>query len=437
MPDLWSGRLPGGPDPAARTFTGNVDWDWRLAPQDITGSLAHVAMLEAVGLLSTSEASALRSGLQQLLEEVRQGCPPWDPMAEDVHTAVEQELTARLGPVAGKLHTARSRNDQVALDLHLYVRDACRDLVGALDRLLAVTADRAEAEARTPMPGYTHLQRAQPITVGHHLLAYAGMWRRDRERLLEVRRHAERSPLGAGALAGSTLPVDPEATANLLGLDLVYDNSLDAVSDRDFVAEFVFALALLLSHLSRLGEEIVLWSTQEFGFVRIADGWATGSSMMPQKKNPDVAELLRGRSARGLAAVTGMLALLKGLPLAYNRDLQEDKGYLFQAHDTARSALAAAQGLMSALTFQATRMAGALTDDLLATDLADKLVQEGLPFREAHAQVAQARDWAAPAAASPDAVAASLAQRDRVMGPGPESIARQIAHIREMLKHPV
>ncbi|MDA8200315.1 MAG: argininosuccinate lyase [Thermaerobacter sp.] len=437
MPDLWAGRLPEGSHPDARAFTGTVSWDWRLAHVDLVGSLAHVDMLGAVGLLTPLDRDQLTAGLRELLAEVDAGCPPWDEAAEDVHTAVEQELSQRLGPVAGRLHTARSRNDQVALDLHLYVVDAARELAAALARLILRLADVAEIHAALPMPGYTHLQRAQPITVGHHLLAYGFMWQRDRERLGDVARRAQVSPLGAGALAGSTLKVDPLTVAQQLGWPAVYLNSLDAVSDRDFVAEFVFAAALTLSHLSRWGEELVIWSSAEFGFVELADAWATGSSMMPHKKNPDVAELLRGRSARGVAHLTGLLTLLKGLPLAYNRDLQEDKGYLFGTHDTASGAIDAATGLVGALTFRPERTGAALTTDLLATDQADRLVEEGMPFRQAHGQVASSRDWRQSPAAPGAAVAQSLTERDRVMGPGPLSIARQLAALRRAVAEPV
>ena len=437
MPDLWAGRLPDGPDPDARAFTGTVSWDWRLAHVDLVGSLAHVDMLGAVGLLTPVDRDQLAAGLQALLAEVDAGCAPWDAGAEDVHTAVEEELSNRLGPVAGRLHTARSRNDQVALDLHLYIAGAATELASALARLILRLAEIAETHATLPMPGYTHLQRAQPITVGHHLLAYGFMWQRDRERFGEVARRAQVSPLGAGALAGSTLKVDPVRVAQQLGWKNVYLNSLDAVSDRDVVAEFVFSAALTLAHLSRLGEEVVLWSTAEFGFVELADAWATGSSMMPHKKNPDVAELLRGRSARGVAHLTGLLSLLKGLPLAYKRDLQEDKGYLFAAHDGAGSAIQAATGLLGALSFRPERTGAALTTDLLATDEADRLVEGGMPFRQAHRQVASSRDWRQSPAARPEAVVQSLAERDRVMGPGPTSIARQVAALRAAVADPV
>lgn len=437
MPDLWAGRLPGGPDPDARAFTGTVAWDWRLAHVDLVGSLAHVDMLGAVGLIAPDEQAELAGGLRALLADVDAGAPPWDPEAEDVHTAVEVELSRRLGAVAGKLHTARSRNDQVALDLHLYVAAAGKALAAAVSQLLLAVSGVAEAHAALPLPGYTHLQRAQPVTVGHHLLAYGFMWLRDRDRLLAVARKAQVSPLGAGALAGSTLAVDPERAARHLGWAQVYQNSLDAVSDRDFVVEFVLATSLLLSHLSRWGEEIVLWSSAEFGFVELADGWATGSSMMPHKKNPDAAELLRGRAARGVAQMAGVLALLKGLPLAYNRDLQEDKGYLFGAHDTAAGAIRAATGLVGALAFRPERTHAALTADLLATDEADRLVEAGVPFRQAHAEVASSRDWRQSPPAPAHAVAQSLAGRDRAMGPGPKSIARQLAALRAAAAEPV
>ena len=437
MPDLWAGRLPGGPDPHARRFTGTVSEDWRLAPYDIRGSLAHVAMLEGVGLVTQEEAASLRDGLSNLLSEVDAGCPPWNPAAEDVHSAVEEALTARIGSVGGKLHTGRSRNDQVALDVHLYVIDAARDVAGRLDGFIRALADRAEEYAPLAMPGYTHLQRAQPITVGHHLLAHAAMALRDRERLGTVAVRASRSPLGAGALATSTLRLNPELSRQTLGLDALYQNSLDAVADRDFVVEFVFSVAMIGSHLSRFAEEVVLWTSQEFGFAAIADAWATGSSIMPQKKNPDVAELLRGRAARSVSQLVGLLTLLKGLPMAYNRDLQEDKRYLFDAHDTASLCLDAAAGLMRALSFRPDRLADALTRDLLATDDADRLVENGMPFREAHGVVAQSRDWTSGDAASAEEVRESLARRDGPMGPGPMSLDAQITYVREMLSHPL
>jgi len=311
MPDLWSGRLPGGLDPEARRFSASLDLDWRLAPYDIRGSLAHVEMLAAVGLLTPPERTEIAAGLEALLAEVLDGAPPWDPDAEDVHSAVEAELTRRIGAVAGKLHTGRSRNDQVALDLHLFIRDAVPRTLAELHRLVDALLIQAERHQTTVLPGYTHMQRAQPVPLAHHLLAYVFMLHRDRERFRAVYAEADRSPLGAGALAGSTLPLDPDLSCAHLQLGRLYENSLDAVSDRDFLLDYLAAGVQTMLHLSRLAEELVLWSTREFGFVRLRDGWATGSSMMPQKKNPDVAELIRGRAGRLLADFVGLATTLK------------------------------------------------------------------------------------------------------------------------------
>lgn len=435
MPDLWSGRLPGGLDPVVRAFSASLAVDWRLAAYDIRGSLAHVAMLERVGLLTPAERAVLEQGLRELLTEVERGAGPWDPEAEDVHSAVEAELARRVGPVAGKLHTGRSRNDQVALDLHLFVRDAFDRTHAAVRELVGALADAAEAHADLLMPAYTHLQRAQPVTVAHWLLAYAWMLRRDAERLLDGRRRADRSPLGAGALAGSTLPLDAAFTAASLGFSGPYANSLDAVSDRDFAVEYVAAAALLMTHLSRLAEDVVLWNSREFGFVEIDDGWATGSSMMPQKKNPDVAELIRGRAGRVFGHLFALLTLLKGLPLSYNRDLQEDKPALFDAVDTVLACLGAAAGLVRHLRWRPEALGRALSTELLATDEAERLVQQGVPFREAHARVAARFRQGGTEPADPAAVFASVTARGG-LGPAPEAVAGQIAALREWLAHP-
>jgi argininosuccinate lyase len=433
MPDLWSGRLPGGLDPEVRRFSSSLDVDWRLAAYDIRGSLAHVAMLQATGILTEREAQSITDGLATLLDEVMGGAAPWNPEAEDVHSAVEEELTRRVGPVAGKLHTGRSRNDQVALDLHLYVRDATRATAVEVGRLARALLTQADAHQEVVLPGYTHMQRAQPVPLAQHLLAYVFMLSRDRERLWQAYQSADRSPLGAGALAGSTLPLDPERSRQELGLAHLYENSLDAVSDRDFLLDYLAAAAQCMLHLSRLAEELVLWSTREFGFVHIDDGWATGSSMMPQKKNPDVAELIRGRSARTLADFVGLATVMKGLPLSYNRDLQEDKAYVFHAADTVMAALSAMSGLVAHLTFDAAAMAKGLTTELLATDEAEALVRDGLPFREAHARIGvRFRDLQDPPAADRAAIHASLHARDRKMGPGPNSVRDQIAKARRL-----
>jgi argininosuccinate lyase len=424
---LWAGRLPGGLDPKARAFSASLNLDWRLAPYDIRGSLAHVAMLAHQGIVAPDEADAMRRGLEELLAEVEAGAAPWDPDAEDVHSAVEAELTRRIGAVAGKLHTGRSRNDQVALDLHLYLDDAYTRTIAAVEALSQVLVDQASRHQNQPLPGYTHLQRAQPVTVAHHLLAYVAMLHRDRERLSQGQRLNRQSPLGAGALAGSTLPLDPTVSAAALGWDAVYENSLDAVSDRDSAVDYVATAGLIAVHLSRLAADVVLWSTREFGFVELDDRWATGSSMMPQKKNPDVAELVRGRAARVAAALTGLLSLLKGLPLGYQRDLQEDKVYLFDAVDTTLGSLEAMAGLMAGVRFRPDRIAQALSQDLLATDEAEDLVRRGVPFRAAHAQVAARYAAGDPPAAPPEAIHESLRRRDATpMGPGPESVARQL-----------
>jgi argininosuccinate lyase len=435
MADLWSGRLPGGLDPAVRAFSASLAVDWRLAPYDIRGSLAHVAMLEKVGLLSPSERAVLEQGLGELLAEVEAGAGPWDPEAEDVHSAVETELARRVGPVAGKLHTGRSRNDQVALDLHLYLRDAVDRTLAAVRELIGSLTDAAEAQTDRLMPAYTHLQRAQPVTVAHWLLAYAWMLRRDAGRLADARRRADCSPLGAGALAGTTLPLDPAHTAALLGFAEPYANSLDAVSDRDFAVEYAAAAALLMAHLSRLAEDVVLWNSREFGFVEIDDGWATGSSMMPQKKNPDVAELIRGRAGRVFGHLMALLTLLKGLPLSYNRDLQEDKPALFDTVDTVLACLTAATGLIRHLRWRPEGLKRALSAELLATDEAERLVREGIPFREAHSRVAARFREGGTEPADPTAIAASVAARGG-LGPAPEAVARQIAALRAWLARP-
>lgn len=438
MPDLWSGRLPGGLDPQVRQFSSSLSVDWRLAAYDIAGSLAHVAMLGHVGLITGDEANQIAGGLQNLLAEIERGHPPWDGDAEDVHSAIENELTRRIGTVAGKLHTGRSRNDQVALDLHLFLRDAVRDTGQDVVGLAAALLDQAEAAGTVAMPAYTHLQRGQPILVAHHLLAYVWMLIRDRSRLEDLGHRADSSPLGAGALAGSTLPLDPDDTRVILGLSRLYDNSLDAVSDRDFVLEYLSAASLIMVHLSRLAEDLVLWTTREFGFIEIDDGWATGSSMMPQKKNPDVLELIRGRAGRVFGDFMAVLTVMKGLPLSYNRDMQEDKPSLFDAVDTVRACLKAAAGLVCHIRWRTTALAESLTPELLATDEAETLVRQGVPFRDAHQQVAHSYRTSSPSGPiPPDQVAQSLERRDRAMGPGPQSVAQQITKARTLLKRPV
>lgn len=385
---LWHGRFGEGPAEELLAYTVSLPFDRRLAADDLAGSRAHVRGLVRGGLFDGDEAAAVLAALDQVDEELASGAFAFAPSDEDIHTAVERRVSELAGPAGAKLHTGRSRNDQVATDLRLFAK---RELGVVVDRILAfqeVLADRADEAGDAYLPGYTHLQRAQPVLLGHHLLAHGWALARDVDRLLDCRRRLDVSPLGAGALAGSSLPLDPAGVAADLGFAAAFDNSLDAVSDRDFVAEALFVLALLGVHLSRIGEELVLWSTDEFGFCRLSDPYATGSSMLPQKKNPDVAELARGKAGRLIGHLTGLLTTLKGLPLAYNRDLQEDKEPLFDALDQISLGLAALTGMLAELTFDTERMAAAADHPAAAaTDLAEFLVRAGTPFREAHAVV--------------------------------------------------
>jgi argininosuccinate lyase len=371
-------------------FLSSLPVDRRLARYDVAGSIAHVEMLGAVGLLTDEEAHALALGLRNVWSEIRSGAFTWREDLEDVHTNVEVRLTELLGPLGAKVHTARSRNDQVALDERLFLRDAIHAVREHLLRLQLALVGQAEAHVETVLPGYTHLQRAQPVTLAHHLLAHFWRLARDDDRLTSCFQRANISPLGAGALAGSTLPIAPERVAHRLGFAATFENSLDAVSDRDYFAEYLFGLALLAAHLSSIGEELVLWATSEFGFVKPAAELGSGSSLMPQKRNPDVAELARGKAARVLGDLTALLAVLKSLPLAYNRDLQEDKAPVFDATTHVLETLEALIVAIPALEFDTARMAKAADDPrILATDLAESLVAKGVPFREAHETVAR------------------------------------------------
>lgn len=385
---LWQGRLGDGPAEELWEFTASLPFDIRLAADDVQGSLAHVQMLGEVGLLDSEERESIESALREVARELAAEVFVFAPTDEDIHTAVERRVTEIAGPAGAKLHTGRSRNDQVALDLRLYLRREGRRVAEAVHALQEVLVRRAEEAGDAALPGYTHLQRAQPVLLAHHLLAHFWALARDVDRWRDALARADVSPLGAGALAGSSLPIDPVISAEALGFSSTFDNSLDAVSDRDFVAEALFVLALTQVHLSRLGEEIVLWSSEEFGFLHLADEHATGSSMLPQKKNPDTAELTRGRTGRLIGNLTGLLATLKGLPLAYNRDLQDDKEPLFDSLDSCRLALKALTGLLDTAAFDTARMAAAADDEMaVATDLAEYLVGRGVPFREAHAVV--------------------------------------------------
>jgi|SRR5690606_4880596 len=382
---MWGGRFAEPTDQLVQRVNASIGVDQAMAEEDLLGSLAHARMLTAQGVLSEAEGAAIVDGLEQLLAEVRAGRVEWQVELEDVHMNLERLLTERIGPVGGKLHTARSRNDQVATDMRLYLKRRGAEVRGLLIELRGVLVDLAERHLDVIMPGYTHLQVAQPVRFSHHLLAYHEMFRRDQGRLEDALRRADVSPLGAGALAGTTFPIDRHLSAELLGFADVAANSLDAVSDRDFALETLAALAILMMHLSRLSEELIFWSSQEFGFVTLPDAYTTGSSIMPQKKNPDVCELVRGKTGRVYGALMGLLTVMKGLPLSYNKDMQEDKEGLFDALATAADSLRLYVGMLPRMQVHDKRMrsaAGAAYSN--ATDLADYLARKGVPFREAH-----------------------------------------------------
>ncbi|MFN3408264.1 MAG: argininosuccinate lyase [Limisphaerales bacterium] len=385
-----SGRFTGGPAAAVAAFSESISFDWRLWPQDIRGSIAHARMLRKIGVLKPAELAAITRGLKQIAAEIAAGRFKWKPELEDVHMNIEAELTRRV-PAGAKLHTARSRNDQVALDMRLWLRDEIAALQGELRQLQKALVQLGANNAEVIIPGYTHLQRAQPVYFAHHLLAYVEMLERDFLRLADCAGRANVCPLGSGALAGSTLPLDREFVARQLGFvdakgkPRVSQNSMDAVSDRDFAVEFCAAAALLAVHLARLAEDVILWAGAEFGFIQIADAYTTGSSLMPQKRNPDVAELTRGKSGRVIGNLVALLTLLKGLPMTYNRDLQEDKERLFDTADTVRACVRLMAAMLVNTRVNAVTCAAAARDpQLLATDLADYLVRKGMPFRQAH-----------------------------------------------------
>ena len=382
---LWGGRFTQGADPTAELFTASLRFDRRLWPYDIAGSVAWTAALARAGVLTAEERDTIVNGLAAVRAELENGTFPFRPELEDIHTNVERRLVELIGPVGGKLHTGRSRNDQIAVDERLYLREVVDDVVEGLRRVEQTLIERAAQHLDVPMPGYTHLQRAQPILLAHHLLAYVFMTDRDRGRFRDARVRLDVLPLGAGALAGSAFPIDRERLAEDLGFRLVSQNSLDAVSDRDYVVEFLAAAATTGMHLSRLAADLTLWATAEFGFVEISDAFATGSSIMPQKKSPDVAELIRGKSGRLYGNLVAVLTTMKGLPLAYNSDMQEDKEPLFDSIDTLTAILSVLAPMLATLTFRTERLARAAGEHFAtATDLADYLVRKGLPFRTAH-----------------------------------------------------
>jgi argininosuccinate lyase len=448
---LWHGRFADGPADELLAFTESLSFDQRLAPDDLVGSRAHVAMLARVGLLTDEESAVVLTALDRVGTELQEGTFEFAPSDEDIHTAIERRVTELAGAAGAKLHTGRSRNDQVATALRLFFKREGTDVARHVHRLQTVLLDCAVAAEDVYLPGYTHLQRAQPVLLAHHFLAHFWAFARDVERWRDALGRADVSPLGAGALAGSSLPLDPDGVAADLGFARRFDNSLDAVSDRDFVAEALFVASLTQVHLSRLGEEIVLWTSDEFGFLRLADAYSTGSSMLPQKKNPDIAELARGKAGRLIGDLTGFLATLKGLPLAYNRDLQEDKEPLFDALDQNRLALGAIAGLLATAEVLPARMQTAADSQAsAAVDLAEWLVQRGVPFRDAHARVGELVRHSAERGLpldelvltepdlGPDALAllepgAAVLRRTTPGGAGPESVAEQLVKARAQL----
>ena len=385
MAQLWKGRFKKELAKETNDFNSSISFDCRMFEQDIKGSIAHAMMLGATGIIDKGEASKIVDGLNDILNDIKSGAISIDMQAEDIHTFVEGELTARLGQTGKRLHTARSRNDQVALDIRLTLRDEIDEISAKLKALATVLCNKAEEHCATIMPGYTHLQRAQPITFGHHLMAYCSMFLRDIDRLEDVKKRMNVCPLGSGALAGTTYPLDRNMVADLLGFDGITSNSLDGVSDRDFCIELASALSLVMVHLSRFSEEIIMWCSWEFKFVELDDAFSTGSSIMPQKKNPDIAELVRGKSGRVFGDLTTLLTVMKGIALAYNKDMQEDKEAIFDAVDTVKMCLNAFTPMVDTMTVLKDNMRNAAAKGFInATDCADYLVGKGLPFRDAY-----------------------------------------------------
>ncbi|RGR88686.1 argininosuccinate lyase [Heyndrickxia coagulans] len=387
---LWGGRFTKETNQLVETYTASIGYDRRLAFEDIEGSLAHVQMLGECGILPEKDVEQIKAGLHKIAEKIKNGEAAFTVENEDIHMNIEKMLMDEIGPAGGKLHTGRSRNDQVATDMHLYVRKTTKEMIRLISLVQEAIVTKAKENKETMMPGYTHLQRAQPVLFAHHLLAYFWMLERDKERFSDSLKRTDWLPLGAGALAGTTFPIDRERTRELLGFSRIYPNSLDAVSDRDFVLEFLANAAILMAHISRLSEELVLWSSQEFQFIELDDSFCTGSSIMPQKKNPDVPELLRGKTGRVFGNLIGLLTVLKGLPLAYNKDMQEDKEGIFDTADTLEGALKLLAPMIETMKVNREKMFRAVSNDYAnATDIADYLAKKGLPFREAHAVIGQ------------------------------------------------
>ncbi len=382
---LWGGRFQKSAEEWVDEFGASISFDQELVFEDIEGSIAHVTMLGETGILTDEEMNQIKDGLEALKKKAEAGEIEFSVSLEDIHLNLEKALIDLIGPVGGKLHTGRSRNDQVATDMHLYLKKQVKEIIGLISQFQSVLVEKAEKHTDTLAPGYTHLQRAQPISFGHHLMTYFWMLQRDKERYQEALKRIDVSPLGAGALAGTTFPIDRERSAELLGFSAVYQNSMDAVSDRDFILEFLSASSILMMHMSRFAEEIILWSSQEFRFVEMDDTFSTGSSIMPQKKNPDMAELIRGKTGRVYGNLFSLLTILKGLPLAYNKDMQEDKEGMFDTVHTVLGSLKIFAGMVDTMTVNEDRMKNAVQNDFSnATELADYLAAKGIPFREAH-----------------------------------------------------
>ncbi|MCK0096068.1 argininosuccinate lyase [Yoonia sp. F2084L] len=455
---MWGGRFAAGPDAIMEAINASIGYDRRLAPQDIAGSRAHAAMLAATGIISDNDAKAIREGLLTVLSEIETGDFPFSTALEDIHMNVEARLRDLIGEPAGRLHTARSRNDQVAVDFRLWVRDQCDQADEALAALCRALLAQAEAGADWVMPGFTHLQTAQPVTWGHHMLAYVEMFARDRSRFADARARMNTSPLGAAALAGTSFPIDRQMTATALGFDRPMSNSLDAVADRDFALEFLASASICAMHLSRLAEELVIWSSAQFRFVKMSDKWSTGSSIMPQKRNPDAAELIRAKIGRIFGANVALMTVMKGLPLTYSKDMQEDKEQTFDAADNLMLALAAMTGMVADMTAERDNLKAAAAGGFsTATDLADWLVRElGLPFRDAHhvtgslVAMAEGKDCDLPDLTLADmqsvhdgiradvfdvlGVENSVASRTSFGGTAPSQVRAQVAHWKEVLK---
>lgn len=453
---LWGGRFKGETNELVAQFNASIGFDKRFYAQDIRGSIAHATMLGKCGIISTDEQTGIVDGLNGILSDIEAGKLTIDETAEDIHSFVEAELTSRIGEPGKKLHTGRSRNDQVALDMRLYTRDYIDSLDGEIKSLLNVIFSIMEANTGTFMPGFTHLQKAQPVTLAHHFGAYFEMFKRDRSRLADIRSRMNLCPLGSGALAGTTYPLDRELTASLLGFDGPTLNSMDSVADRDYIVELESAMATIMMHLSRFSEEIIIWNSNEYRFIEIDDAYSTGSSIMPQKKNPDIAELVRGKTGRVYGALTSMLTTLKGIPLAYNKDMQEDKEMFFDAADTTISCVKLFAGMLESLTFNKDNMlrsaAGGFTN---ATDAADYLVSKGVPFRDAHGIVGQLVLFCLEKGIALDdmtldeykaispvfeedvyeaiAIKTCVEKRNTIGAPGPEAMKKVIAIYREYL----